>query len=433
MPFLFIFLLLLPISVFAQLTGGNSIGGQYASQAMAAVARVDDETAPFLNPAGLAKITRNSISSGASAYSFFTVKNGQRADFTTNNTTTHAAIIEQIKNFNFGFIVYTVANSQDQKSSDNSGLNSQSYFRLSSTSESESLNANIFSFALAPRNASWGIALNIQDVNFKQTNNSIEHNFSASANGRKWENLSSETSVVQQSINLSYGHQYAYKNHHFGVIIRSAGYFLSNTLSFKQDYLSVQGSAGSDVVINQYNLNDTFEDQRSKATPENIQLGYAYTKDAWDYEINIMIEGAGEEIEIDDSLYELRSNSYNTGTDDYNVNDLDTDSSGSPGYTRKRIVPSIGVQYKATEKDIWGVGARYLQTNDINSEGTNDLSLSFGYTNYFKNFKGTYTLQYDRAFDTGHNERYDDVSEENIKIDLTSERISLIIAGSYFF
>lgn len=426
-------MLLVSSTGYAQINGGNSIGGQYASQAMAAVARVDDETAPFLNPAGLSKITRDSISSGASAYSFFNIKNGEREEFTTNNTTAHASSIERFESFNFGFIVYTATDSQDSSESNNSGLNDQNYYRLSNSRSSERLNGNIFSFAFAPHQSSWGIALNITDITLKSSNNSIQHDFSASASGRKWQVSNDEINLVQQSIYLSFGHQFEHKSHHFGFIVRTAGFLINNSVDYKQEYLNVTGKVGSDVVINQYAADNSLKDRRKKATPESVQLGYTYITDKWAVETNLMIEGAGDEIQIDAKDFQFKLNRYDTADDDYENTNLKADSSGDAKYTRSRVIPSIGFQYKATEKDIWGLGARYTKTNDIQSEGTNDLALTFGYTRFFKNFKGSYAFQYDRAYDTGHNEKWDNVSQQYVKKDLTAERFSLVLAGSYFF
>ena len=127
------------------------------------------------------------------------------------------------------------------------------------------------------------------------------------------------------------------------------------------------------------------------------------------------------------------SYTWSSQTDDYTTQANIDDDDSSYEYSKALIVPSFGVQFKTTDAETFGSGISYIKNRNKDNSGVDSVLLSAGYAKSFKNFLGTYSLIYQKDFDSGGNYTYDYQKDRDIQIDLSKESLSLIFGGSYTF
>lgn len=425
--------LLVSAPAFSQYYGGNSVGGKFASQMSAATARVDDETAPFTNPAGLANVNVNSISSGASSYSAFKAQRDSENEITTSSSTSHVAYIQNYEKFNLGFMVYTNASSMNKKINSKRYKNSEGYDSYYYNYSEEKQNTLMYILAFAPKGSKWGFATNIYDLNYDFTVSRAEHEYyKTEFSNRSWSNQFTATQFKVKLASASVGYQDSYKNFRFGFKVESPAYLLSNDSHQTVDMMYIVPNMQNDTLVLSNNVDSDLEIQSSKFRPESITMGLAYLDNKFQYEFNLFIEAASmsHELNTEDPFM---SYTWSSQTDDYTTQANIDDDDSSYEYSKALIVPSFGVQFKTTDAETFGSGISYIKNRNKDNSGVDSVLLSAGYAKSFKNFLGTYSLIYQKDFDSGGNYTYDYQKDRDIQIDLSKESLSLIFGGSYTF
>lgn len=417
---------------FANSFGFNSVGGIYASQMSTAVARVNDETSPYTNPAGLGAIYVNSISSGASSYSALKAQKDDENQITTSSSTSHVSYVESFDKFNIGFMVYTMMNSSDQKIESKRYSNSEnypSYYYYSSSNEQSSL---MYILAFAPKKKNWGVSLNLYDLKFSYKTSTGRHSyFKTDYSKRSWNTSFFHTQFKMKLLSLTLGQQFASGNFRFGYRVESPAYILSNDSHQTVDMMYITPYLQNDAYVLANNVDTDLDIETNQFINERVTFGAAYIKNKFQYEINVQVEAASQD-QVLRPDQDFKSYTWFSQTDTYSTQTPESeDSSGE--YSKAKIIPSFGVQFSATNQETYGAGVSYQKTNSKDSSGVNTVAISTGYAKRFKNFLGTYSLIYQKDFDTGHNFIYDYEKQNDVKTDLTKENLSLVFGGSYTF
>lgn len=429
----FVFLLfLMPSFSSANDFGGNSLGGKFASQVNTSAARVDDETAPFTNPAGIAKLNVDSLSSGASSYSALKAQKDNENQISTSSSTSHVAYIQSLSNYNIGWLAYTLASEFNQKTESKRYKNSEGYDSYSYTASRDQQEVNMYILGIAPKKANWGIAFNIYDINYEfQTSRGQHSYFKTDYIKRTWSNSYMSTHFKVKLISLSIGLQKRYNNFAFGIKAESPAYIISNDSHQTVDMMYVTPYLQNDSYILANNVDTDLEIKDNTFIPENFTLGVAYLTKNYEFEFNLYIKSAAKNHHLLPEK-EMISYTWFTQTDTYNTQSPES-SEDSSDYSKAIVLPSVGVQFSSTKDEQYGLGLSYAKNNNKDDTGVNTVTLATGYAKRFKNFLGTYALVYKKDFDTGQNVVYDYEKEEDVKTDLSKDSLSLVFGGSYFF
>lgn len=426
-------ILLISLNSYSNGFGGNSLGGKYSSQVSASVARVDDETSSFTNPAGLGKINNESISSGASSYSALKAQQAKDSDVTTSSSTSHVAYIQSLNNYNIGWLVYTIGNEEKLNRESQRYNNSEGYDSYSYASSKESSEANIYILGISPKESKWGMAFNLYDINFQYTSSRGEHTYQKTDYiKRRWTSTYSEMQFKMKLISLSFGYQGKYKNINFGLKIETPTYILSNDSHQTYNFLAVSPYLQNDSYVYATNVDSKLEVEGKTFMPESITLGLAYINKKFQYEFNLFIKAASVSHELN-TEDDMMSYNWTSLTDTYNTEAIVDDDDGSYEYLKAQLIPSFGIQYNSTEKEQYGLGFKYIKSTNKDDSGTNTVNISTGYAKKYKNFLGSYSIIYTKDFDTGQNTIYDYEKGKQVKTNLSKDSLSLTFGGSYFF
>lgn len=432
MKILVLWLMTISCLSYANFPGANPVGGIYSSQGSAAVARVDDETSPFINPAGLGQIRASSISSGASSYSALKAQREDQNGIRTTSTTSHVSYIESFSNYNIGFMVYTLNDDQTQKTNFKRYTNSENYESYFYNNSTEAQNTLMYILSFAPKESNWGVSFNLYDLNYTFLTSTGRHSyFLTNFNDRSWATSVFETQIKVRLISATIGQQFKYKNFRFGYKLESPSYLIGNESSQRVNMLNVFPSGQNDALVFANNNQTDLEIESGKYIAERITLGVSFVEQKFTYEFNLFMQAASQNQYLNQKDA-TSSYSWFSQTDTYTI-DKNNSENGGGDYVKAEIIPSIGIEFRPTDKETFGAGAFYTRTSQKDLTGTNSVTLTAGYAKQFKNFLGSYTLLYRREFDTGHNTTSDYETGEDVKLDLSTESLSLVFGGSYSF
>lgn len=427
MKILIFILSLIPVSSFAF----NLVGGKYSNLNDAATARVRGATAAYLNPAGLAFEESSSISSGASAYNYeFSNQNGERS-VTTSSSTSHVAAIEETENYIFGFMIYTSFDLARESSQSNYTKNSEGYNQGSASKMKNKVEQNIYIFAMAPKKANWGASLN-----FIQTSSQVQVNTSAqnySSDATKRLNKVSHMSFNNQDIqtHLTFGQQFRLNERwKFGYKLTSPTYLLTGSGNYQYDQVQLDGTDSNNATLTNIHY-DVDTETVYHIQGEALRLGFSYFHDDWIYSLDFFYTSGynpHKTISKNRGEYSIWISQSDLYIEDYS--DVTHENSDSE---HNSLVFNTSIEFLINDNESFGGGISYVPTSAKGGKGTDELIASIGYSKKYKNFLGSYGLNYQKAFDTGKNTMWDDSQQKEVPTREEYESISFLLSGAYYF
>lgn len=421
-----LFLLLLPLSSFSQ---DNLIGGFYSTQADASVARVSDATSPVNNPAGLAKISMEEISSSASSF------NANQRDSETairiTSSANHVSMVRQLGNFNAAFMVYTLHDEFNVEGDYENIPTSEDLTNSYSKNEVQTSNLNFYVLSFAPKGSKWGLSFIGLSSDYLSNFQSSSSEFSLSdTSKRKITSLNVNYQINTFSTGLALGFQEKFGNFKFGVRALSPFYILSNSSTASLSATYIIGNGTNDAYIATSRLNSDIDLGTNTIIDGNLRIGAAYEikKHTVEFDVEVAPAGKGLSFNYDDKAI---SSLWDTFNNTYTEDKVDQEASSS--YTKATVTPSFGYQFNLNSKTNIGVGALYKKSDRGNEEGTNVWRITGGFSKSFKNYLGSFTAVYTKAQDAGGNYEDDLITGEKVKVDLSYADVGVIFSGSYFF
>lgn len=409
----------------------NLVGGRYSNSLDAAVSRVTGVTSSWINPAGLATEKSSSISSGASAYSYSFNNQNNRKTFSTSSSTSHVAMAKATKNYILAFMLYTSFDQKLENSISSYKKNNEGYTQGLRNSLSTDLNQNIYIFSMAKRNSNWGLSLNITQTSSSISTTQSSQNYSSTPSERKFKNFSYQTENQEYMLSLALGQKFRINdNFQFAYKLTSPKFLLYGTGNYSMDYLFSEGKGPNDST-----LVSLRQDSKSKTVyafeGEQLRLGLSYQKNKHNFEIDLnyssgYLKSKSKFLSDGDTTY------WTSQTDTYGEEKSETyNSEQTPGHNSANL--SFGYEYQFDKDNSMAYGFTYNPTTEKSGKGMNTLMLSGGFTQRYKNFVGSYGVNYQRGFDTGKNTSYDDNLEKEVEAKEEFEAINILVSGAYYF
>lgn len=421
------------ILIFSPLVSGayNLVGGKYSNIGDIATARVRGVTAAWLNPAGLANEKSSSISSGASAYTYYFNNQDGNRTFSTSSSTSHVGAVKTTKDYVLAFLLYTSFDQSTQSTKSDYKTNSEGFLEGSNSSDRIDINQNIYVFALAPKSSNWGAAINITQTSTDVSISQNSQNHSADFN-KRFNKTSSITSTNQQfMVNLNFGQQFDLTpNLKMGYMITSPSYLLMGSGNFKFNSIQVNGETANDSSVLQINYDVDTQDVYN-ISGEKIRTGLAYYFKGYTIELDLThSSGYSREKTTSDGRVDT---SYWLSTIDSYQNTPGSIENGNGPTEHNSITIGTSVGYDFNKNDSMGFGIRYSPTNQQGGTGTNDIIVTSGFSNKYKNFIGSYGISVIKGLDTGKNLSFDNTLNRDVKSKQEFEIISLLVSGAYYF
>lgn len=411
----------------------NLVGGEFTSQAMSAVARINDATSPAVNPAGLSSFNKDSISSGASAYSFQKDNNSNDNKIKTNSSTAHVSYIQSLSKYNIGFMVFTAQNYFDESNIYENFTNDEGYRSYYDNSSQQKVSVNSYIFAFSPKKSNWGFSLALTDYQAKYLSDINKHKYSKTdIYQRETVHQSSQTNINFKIATLSFGQQFSHNNLRFGYALTSPSFIIANDSNYQLNYISVLPSSATNAYVFTQNHHDSLKKKTNQFDKGNITLGAAFVNKKISFEFNLKIAPAYTSYALN-TTNSTTSALWIVNTDTYAETETKPDKDSSHDYLKASVIPSFGLSYQSSGHESIGVGSSFSKTTAKDDSGTNTLTITTGYSKRYKNFKGSYSLVYIKNIDTGHNTQYNAKKEIDEKADIGSEQLSFVFGGSYIF
>lgn len=431
MKYLLAFISLLSGLSYAQEVS-NFYGGFYSSQADAAVARVGDASSPMQNPAGLRKIRREEISSGASSFSL--KRDKSKKGLESSSSALHVSYIRGFENFNIGGAIYTVGSSFRTRASFNDNKNSEGLPYVNSETSISKTENTYYSLAIAPKNSSWGASVNLLQFDQAVESTYYSQSFSNSdPSKRRYQSSSSKTEFNLILAGLSFGLQKDYGPISFGINISSPFYLLSQKNNAVYHSIAVGGNGANDAYISNNHFDYEPELRPGKIIPERLKAGIAYKLDRkWQFEFDYQITSAAKANEMKSSP-DLYAAFWQVQANDYQETPVTTSTDDSSNYSKAEIRASIGAEYFYSKGLRIGMGALYQPTSEKDNTGIDIFQFTTGVSRYYKNYKGAVSIAYTQARDAGNNIDYAVNAGEDQKLDMSFEELGLLLSGSYYF
>lgn len=427
-------LILLPISAYSQ-QFNNSVGGQYASQVNAAVARDQSETSIFTNPAGLANFKGNSISSGASSYGLLRVEDESNGNSYTalSSSSNHVALVIAGSKYNYGFMIYNFSTTKQFESKNVSTKNSEDYLRYNDSITTQDGDAHLYSFALARKNSKQGFNFNLINFDNRSQVSTSGYEYSQATPGsRRNFNTSTIVQLKLLAASVNYGFQGKFsQNFKWGLKLTSPAFILQNNSHVNVNMLYITPNGANDNYILNIRQDSEYTISDNKFNNGDLIFGLAYLKSNIDYELDFLITPASKSIYLKQKSSPF-SSTWNSSTDT-NTSQTTFDDSNTRVNSKATIETRLGAQYRVDDKNTYGLGFSYTPTKDLDDKGVNTATLTIGTTKSYKNFIGNYALHYMRGFDAGNNEVTDSEGNNTEDINISYEQYSLIFGGSYQF
>ncbi|MCO4753518.1 MAG: hypothetical protein KC478_03505 [Bacteriovoracaceae bacterium] len=286
----------------------NLIGGIYSTQASAGVARTSDATSPFLNPAGLGKINKSSISSGASTFSAKSTKQTGTTDLKSSSN--HVSYIKDLGRWNLGLMIYNLNSDFQTKINQSSSRNDEDLPQGSSTTEIEHSENNYYILGLSPKDSWWGLGFNLMSFNLTSHSAIYRQKFSnLTPTDRDFSSSSSTTRLNVLTYGTSLGFQWEYEAFAFGAKLNSPLYYLKNDSTINMSSISVSGIDPNNVSISNYNYESELKPDNSKLSDASLLIGASYANKRWQAELDLLFKAAGSgttfnpQDELDIGLY----------------------------------------------------------------------------------------------------------------------------------
>jgi hypothetical protein len=409
----------------------NLVGGKYSNVGDIATARVRGVTAAWLNPAGLANEKSSSISSGASAYTYYFNNQDGKRTFSTSSSTSHVGAVKTTKDYILAFLLYTSFDQSTQSTKSEYKKNSEGFLEGSNSSDRIDINQNIYVFALAPKSSNWGAAINITQTSTDVSISENSQNHSADFN-KRFNKTSSITSTNQQfMLNLNFGQQFDLTpNLKLGYMITSPSYLIMGSGNFKYNSIQVEGKGANDSSVLQISYDVDTKDIYS-IDGEKFRTGVAYYYKGYTIELDLThSSGYSKEKTTSDGRVDT---SYWLSTIDYYQDTPGSVDNGRGSNEHNSITIGTSIGYDFDENESMGFGIRYSPTNQSGGTGTNDIIMTGGFSSKYKNFIGSYGLSLIKGLDTGKNIRFDNTLNRDVKTKQEFEIISLLVSGAYYF
>lgn len=411
----------------------NLVGGKYSNSADTAIARSTGATSILLNPAGLSQEKSSSISSGASAYSYELSNQNGNKYLSTSSSTSHVAAVKEFNNIVLGFMIYTALSSdlktkRDTYSKDQNG----NTFGAGSSSEMN-INLNTYILSITPKNSTWGLSFNINQKNTKVSNQTITKNYSSTPTNREHSQISYQVEQQEYTINLSFSQQLDLTSKlKFGYKFTTPTYLIMGSGNYKMDYLAVTGSGTNDsnmVLVN----TDVDSKVLYSYDSESLNLGLSYFyNDKSVFDIALFYSGGYSRSKnkyLDDGL----TSYWLSQTDTYGEGISTIENSDSTSNSHNSLGIGFGHEYSISDEYTYGIGLVYSPSNSKNKEGVHSYIFSTGITQSYKNFTGSYGLNYQKGVDAGNNKSYDSILKRDVKVKNEFESISFMLSGAYYF
>lgn len=257
---------------------GGVLGG-------AVVARVDDASSAYYNPAGLTLLPKDSFSASGSTYSMNDLKiTDSISESSLTSIASYVASVWKINNLYFAFSVPTPIYSATNLQSE---INDSSLDLKLSESYSSSFNVIAPGFSVAKEIAPdlrMGLSLRYYIFSLKSNvNQSLDFLSTPPSTGSVQALESDIVNADSNSLRLEYGLQKDItKNIRFGLMLKSPTIKVSSKGTLKVNFMtrSIDGSSQS-MFFNEKKLDSTLQ------FPAEIHCGIALVKQNWDLELDL--------------------------------------------------------------------------------------------------------------------------------------------------
>lgn len=288
-----IFLFIFPLSSWA--TGGIGfilpnlhslhIGERGGVLGGAVVARVDDASSAYYNPAGLTLLPKDSFSASGSTYSMNDLKiTDSISESSLTSIASYVASVWKINNLYFAFSVPTPIYSATNLQSE---INDSSLDLKLSESYSSSFNVIAPGFSIAKEinhDLRMGLSLRYYIFSLKSNVNQSLDALSTPPSSGSVQALESDiVNADSNSLRLEYGLQKDItKNIRFGLMLKSPTIKVSSKGTLKVNFMtrSIDGSSES-MFFNEKKLDSTLQ------FPAEIHCGIALVEQNWDLELDL--------------------------------------------------------------------------------------------------------------------------------------------------
>ena len=406
----------------------NSIGGLYGSQARASVARDNTVTSIETNPAGLANIEAESISSGSSSYSLMNSSGGEFSYQSLASSSNHVATVLSSEVFNYGFMIHNSAttNISNEKSEDINLASSSPGF--SDQRSSSFGNSYSYLFALAPKDSNYGFSFEIRNSSFKaDTTNSFYTYSESSPDARVNNMLNFGYNFNIFDFKLNFGYQKKYNDYRYGLKLESPGYIIKTENKLNYNFMMISPDGANDVYVTTIRENTLLKPKEKVSGPLELDLGIAKIYTLWEIEANIKFRSSYRSIDYTNDKKGF-SSLWISQSDTETQNNSDDVFYLESGYQKANYSLSLGALQHKNKNLKFGYGVSYSPTYLKNYLGQNVLTITSGISKGYKNFWGHYSIGYVKGFDAGGNENSNGES-----IQVTFEQYSFIFSGSYLF
>lgn len=419
--------LILTMAIFPSVVFGIiPFGGEESGRLDIAVATVQGPSSISVNPAGLAKIERNSISASANSYNYsYTSNDDIKTSLTSSANNT--ALIRSTSNYNLGFAILNPVKQSGQKSSTKTYKNGDGIPAFERNQSDFNMELNYYILSFAPKKSHWGLGLSLAQI--KMQSQAVNHEYSfltSQLDNTKHKFSSFNSDINYLSASLLFGIQKNItSNFRFGIVYKSPEYLIQNNSEVIYSSENIYYTDANTPVITSI-FGEDKPNLPSKLSENIVNLGFAYTKNQSVYEFNLRLK-EGYKTTVIQSTLDTTTLFYQSNTG--SVTSLESDSSNDESNSTNHLGYTIAMSLKKQLTDYTlNSGFSLTPTNQRSRKGTDDMAISFGITKPHKNFLGIYSFVYGKSFDTGNN-----TDSFNKKVNLDQEYITLLFGGNYSF